>query len=225
VTWQAPRTVLPYNSMKPTASTATPILFEPPAALTEGRHEIWLAAGGPDGWGGCHVWVSLDDQSYDTVGQIIRGSTVGALEAPLPVIDGALHVDVTATRGIIHPGSEANADLLLTLCWVGGELVAHTDATLVGPGRYRMGGALRRGVLGTHAIEHPIGTPFARLGQATFRRPYPAHWVGATIHVKLPAFNEFQLLPQGLDEVPAHSLLLTGISADRPARELEPRKA
>jgi hypothetical protein len=211
---QPPRTVLPYNTMTPTAATATPILFEPPSALTAGRHEVWLAAGGPDGCGGCHVWASLNDQSYDLVGHIIRGSTIGALNAPLSTAAGsALHVDVSFTRGVIHPGSEADADLLVTLCWVGGELIAHTDATLVGPGRYRMGGALRRGALGTPVTEHPIRTPFARLGPATFRMPYPAHWVGATVYVKLPAFNEFELLPQGLDEVPAHSLLLTGVSA------------
>jgi hypothetical protein len=214
VTWQSPRTVLPYNMMAPTAPTAMPVLFEPPAALTDGRREIWLAAGGPEGWGGCYVWASLDDQTYDVVGTILRGSTIGALEVPLPAEEGSmLHVDVTSTRGIIHPGSEANADLLLTLCWVGDELIAHTDAALVGQGRYRMGGALRRGVLGTPRTEHPTGTLFARLGQSTFKSPYPAHWVGATVYVKLPAFNEFGLLPQGLDEVPAHSLLLTGVSA------------
>lgn len=212
--FQAPRTVLPYNMMSPTAATVTPVLFEPPAALTGGHHEVWLAAGGPDGWGGCYVWASLDDQSYDFVGQILRGSTIGALVDTLPAEDGSvLHVDVASTRGVIHPGSEADADLLVTLCWVGGELIAHSDATLVGPGRYRIAGTLRRGALGTPVTEHPIGTPFARLGLATFRMPYPAHWVGATVHVKLPAFNEFALLPQGLDEVPAHSLLLTGVSA------------
>src|ERR1700731_2871281 len=118
--WQTPRTVLPYNTMAPTASTAAPVLFEPPAALTEGHHEVWLAAGGPDGWGGCYVWSSLDDQSYDLVDKIIRGSTIGALETALSTENGSvLHVDVSSTRGVIHPGSEAHADLLVTLCWVG----------------------------------------------------------------------------------------------------------
>lgn len=217
MTIQALRKAPLYNPMSPAAFTAPPVLFEPPAALTDGRHEVWVLVGGADGWGGCHVWGSIDNASYDHVGTILRGSVVGVLISPLPATDdpddtSVLHVDVGATRGTIHPGSDQYADLFVTLCRVGEELIAHTAAVLVGPHEYRMGRRLRRGAFGTPIADHPVGTQFAKISQSVFRIPYPGHWARATLYAKFPSFNEFGLQQQGLDEVPAYSVTLTGVS-------------
>lgn len=211
---QATRSALMYNTFEPAMHTAPPVMFEPPGALTDKRHEVWIVAGGPTGWGGCHVWGSVDDATYDVFDVLLRSASVGALTQPLPADKKApLHVDVAATHGVIHPGSHKHCDMLVTLCWVGGELVSHTEATLVGPHHYRLHGRVDRGCLGTKMQDHPVGTSFAKIDQSVFRFPYPAHWVGETLYAKFPSFNQFGLMLQDLATVPAYTVLLTGDSA------------
>ena len=208
----------PFNRMAQATPTSPPVMFEPPRDLTDGHHEVWIAAGGTDGWGGCEVWASLNNESYDKIGLISPGSIVGELSSPLPAgpdphIDATFQVYVGRSRGQIHPGADSDADQFMTLCWVGGEFLAHTAATLIALHQYRMDKRFRRGVFSTSIKDHPVGTPFVRLNQGIFRAPYPAHLVGATIHVKLPSFNEHQQMLQTLDEVPSYSMTITGMSA------------
>ena len=64
--------------------TNPPIIFEPPAALSGGAYEVWMiASGGPD-WGGCQVWISIDNATYALAGTIYRGARQGTLAASLP---------------------------------------------------------------------------------------------------------------------------------------------
>jgi len=210
---------LPYDRLAPASPTAPPVLFEPPGALTGNRHEVWIAAAGSSGWGGAEVWVSLNDRSYDRLGTIWRGCVVGTLASPLPAAaedpdtTSSFHVDVTPSNGVLHPGHPDDADLYTTLCWVSDELISYSRSTLVGPRLYCLDGHLRRGAFGTPVKHHDAGLPFARLNAAVFRHQYPAHLVGQTIYVKLPAMNEHYQWLQGLDEVEPASLLLTGASA------------
>jgi hypothetical protein len=213
-----PTTKLPYDRLAPTSPTAPPVLIEPPGALTGGRHEVWIAAAGPTGWGGAEVWASLNDQSYEKIGMIGRGCVIGQLATALPAAGdpdtvSSANIDVAASNGVLYPGAPSDADLYTTICWTDGELFSYSAATLVGPHLYQLHTRLRRGVFGSIVKHHPAGAPFARLNGAVFRHQYPAHFIGQTIYVKLPACNEHYQWQQGLDVVSAYSLVLTGASA------------
>jgi hypothetical protein len=48
--------------------TNAPIIFEPPAGLTNGAVEVWIIASGGSQWGGCQVWISTDGNTYALAG-------------------------------------------------------------------------------------------------------------------------------------------------------------
>jgi hypothetical protein len=176
---------------------------------------LWIVAGGGEHWGGCEIWGSINNDSYDKVGIISPGAVIGSLATGLssgtdPDTSSSFIVDLAISQGTLSPGAKSDADKLVTLCWVGGELVAYSAARLAAPYLYALDGYLRRGCLGTAIAEHPAGTRFARLNQAVFRFEYPAYLKGATVHVKLPAFNKFNQMLEGLDRVQSYNLTLTG---------------
>ena len=77
-----------------------PVLFEPPAALTGGDLELWVATSGGTNWGGANVWTSEDGSSYSRIGTVTVPSRHGLLSAdlaegsPLDVVNG-LSVDLS----------------------------------------------------------------------------------------------------------------------------------
>jgi hypothetical protein len=193
--------------------TCPPAIFEPPSELSGGRNEIWIAAGGGTHWGGCEVWGSINDESYDKLGIINTRAAIGSLLSPFavgqdPDTTNRCAVDMAISQGKLHPGSRSDADKFVTLCLVGDEFVAYTNARLTSPFVYTLDGYIRRGVFGTAAADHSAGTSFVRLNQAIFRFEIPPHLKGSTIHVKLPAFNEFNGMLQSLDQVQSHSMTL-----------------
>ncbi|MGD9614241.1 MAG: hypothetical protein AB7H90_11390 [Alphaproteobacteria bacterium] len=200
--------------------TNPPIIFEPPIALSGGAYEVWLiASGGPD-WGGCQVWLSIDNATYALAGTIYRGARQGTLTADLPShpdpdVTSTLSVDLTQSQGQLLSGTQADADNFVTLCYVDGELISYRTATLTAAHGYDLT-YLRRGVYGTAINAHAIGSSFARFGPSDpslFRYRYPGNFVGQTIHVKLPAFNIFGQALQDLSELAADTYTLTGAGA------------
>jgi hypothetical protein len=200
--------------------TNPPIIFEPPTALSGGAYEVWLiASGGPD-WGGCQVWISLDNATYALAGTIYRGARQGTLTADLPSHPdpddtSTLSVDLTQSQGQLLSGTQADADNLVTLCYVDGELISYRTATLTAAHEYDLT-YLRRGVYGTAINAHSSGSNFARFGPSDpslFRYRYPGNFVSQTIHVKLPAFNMFGQALQDLSELAADTYTLTGAGA------------
>jgi hypothetical protein len=200
--------------------TNPPIIFEPPTALSGGAYEVWLiASGGPD-WGGCQVWISLDNTTYALAGTIYRGARQGTLTADLPNhLDpdniSMLSVDLTQSQGQLLSGTQADADNLVTLCYVDGELISYRTATLTAAHEYDLT-YLRRGVYGTAINAHSNGSNFARFGPSDpslFRYRYPGNFVSQTIHVKLPAFNMFGQALQDLSGLAADTYTLTGAGA------------
>ena len=168
--------------------TNPPIIFEPPAALSGGAREVWLiASGGPD-WGGCQVWISLDNATYALAGTIYRGARQGTLTVNLPSHPDSddtstLSVDLTQSKGQLLSGTQADADNLLTLCYVDGELISYQNATLIAAYRYDLT-YLRRGVYGTAINAHPTDSNFARFGPSDpslFQYRYPGNFVGQTL--------------------------------------------
>jgi hypothetical protein len=200
--------------------TNPPIIFEPPAALSGGAHEVWLIASGGSGWGGCQVWISLDNATYALAGTIYRGARQGTLTATLPSHPdpddtNTLSVDLLQSQGQLLSGTQADADNFVTLCYVSGELISYQAAVLTASHAYNLT-YLRRGVYGTAINTHATGDKFARFGPSDpslFRHRYSANFVGQTIYVKLPAFNIFGQALQDLSGLAADMYTLTGAGA------------
>src|SRR5215470_7783811 len=146
-----------------------PLIFEPPTALLSGGLEIWVALSGGPNWGGAQVWISSDGNSYAYAGTIPGPATQGVLTTTLanyagtePDTTNTLSVDLTESRGELLSVSAGDAANLVTLCYVGGELLAYQTATLTAAGKYGLTN-LYRGAYGTAIVDHPSGTKFARL--------------------------------------------------------------
>jgi hypothetical protein len=121
-----------------------PVILEPPANLaSNGGAEVWIAASGGAGgeadpyWGGCQVWLSLDDISYEQIGTIEAPARQGVLTAPLAAFAGTnpddadtLSVNLNESGGQLTSATTGDAAAGRTLCWVDGELLNFATATL-----------------------------------------------------------------------------------------------
>jgi hypothetical protein len=136
-----------------------PIIFEPPAALVTGGLEIWVALSGGSNWGGAQVWISSDGNSYALAGAVPSPATQGTLIAdlpshPSPDTTDILSVDLTESNGRLVSVSAADAANLVTLCYVGGELLSYQTATLTGPNGYDLT-TVYRGAYATMICDGP----------------------------------------------------------------------
>ncbi|HVH78886.1 MAG TPA: hypothetical protein VM782_05825 [Stellaceae bacterium] len=207
----------PLDPFADPGNTNTPIVFEPPAALTGGTNEVWLIASGGADWGGCQVWISTDGSHYGLAGTIYRGARQGVLTATLPAASDpdtadTLAVDLTRSQGQLLSGTQADADSYVTLCYCDGELLSYETATLTATYKYSLT-YLRRGAYGTAIGAHAAGAAFARFGPndpSLFRYAYPASFIGQTVSIKLPGFNIFGQALQDLSAVSAYSYTLNG---------------
>ncbi len=208
------------DSLTDPGNTNSPIIFEPPAVLSGGVCEVWLIASGGSDWGGCQVWISIDNATYALAGTIYRGARQGRLTASLPNHPdpddtSTLSIDLTQSQGQLLSGTQADADNLVTLCYVDGELVSYRTATLTAAYEYDLT-YLRRGVYGTAINAHSANSKFARFGPSDpslFRYRYSRNFVGQTIYVKLPAFNIFGQALQDLSGLAPEIYTLTGAGA------------
>lgn len=184
------------------AAIAGPIIFNPPAALTQNSKETWAACAGGAFWGGADVWVSLDGGSnYQLVGSTAQGpARFGALTATFgsgadPDTTDTCSVDLSASAssqggGDLTSAADAVADGAGTLCLVDGtELISFSTATLTDPNRYDLTAYIRRGQLGTPIASHAAQAPFVRLDDAIFDFPFLAPNVGQVVYAKFQSFN------------------------------------
>ena len=195
-------------------SAYAPVMFEAPLQITGNDPQIWLATAGGADWGGCSVWVSLDGDSYRKVGQMAGKSRYGTTTSSInagPAIDSAqtLAVDISAAGGQLLGGTHADAEAMVTACYVGGEYISYADATLTGPGTYQLG-YLVRGGYGSLNEAHPAGSQFVRLTDPLFKYSFPRDWLGKTIRVKLTSYNVFGGAEQSLADVPAYAYTIVG---------------
>ncbi len=201
--------------------TKTPVVFEAPVYLTATGYELWVAACGEvinpiSGkvvdmpWGGCQVWASQDNQTYQMLGIITNPARMGTLTANFPVgLDpdtvNTLAVNLSTSGGSLASGTQANADNADTLCYVDGEFVSFSDVTLTAANQYDLTTYLRRGQYRTSIAAHLAGTNFVRVDDALFKFPYTPDRIGSTIYLKFPSFNVFGGGAQSLADVPAFS--------------------
>src|SRR5690348_1499688 len=175
-------------------NAVAPIVFEAPVQIAQSGLEVWLATAGGANWGGCDVYVSSDGSTYKLAGRKNGPSRMGVLTASFPAgsdpdTADTLAVDLSESNGALLSGTQQDADLAHTLCWVDGEFVSYETATLTGANRYSLGTYIRRGLYGSAIAAHAAGAGFARLDDAVFALPYDKSQIGATVHIKLVSFN------------------------------------
>lgn len=203
-----------------------PIFFEPPDELA-GDLELWIALSGPaPSWGGCDVWISGDNASYQSLGRFIGAARMGTLRAPLsavpvasagPTIDGTstLSVDIGESSGQLISGSQQDALTGNTLCYVDGELIAFETATLTGTGRYDLT-YLNRGLFGAPVAAHKAGAGFVRLDGHVFPLPFTQDRIGQTVYFKFVSFNPYQGGLQQLAQVQPYAYTFQGSALASP---------
>jgi hypothetical protein len=203
-------------------NTNTPIMFEAPAPLVTSAtgYELWLyASGGNKWWGGCHVWVSTDGESYRMVGKIEQPARQGIITNTLPVEStpdetNTLSVDLSLSRSTLTSVTKQDADDYVSLCWINGanngEFISYQNATLTGLYQYDLT-YLRRGVYGSNIMTHTADSQFVRCdSDIALKIPFNSNEVGNTYYVKFVSFNVFGTVEQELAEVEPYEVTLHG---------------
>jgi hypothetical protein len=207
-----------------------PIIFEPPSALVS-EPQVWMAVSGGSGgvadpnWGGCFVWLSLDNVSYSQIGQVNAPARMGTTTASLASFGGAnpdsthtLSVNLAESGGVLQSVSAADAAAGNSLCIVDNELVAFETATLTSAYDYNLT-TIYRGLYGSTIASHSSGASFARLDSTIFEYDLPAQYVGKTLYIKLQSFNVFGGGIEALSSCTAYTYTPTGTAYDHPVAE------
>ena len=184
-----------------------PVIFEPPLDLTGGKNQIWIAASGGINWGGCNVWVSLDNTTYEMIGTIYGSARYGELVTAINSSATSMQVQLN-TSSQIFGGTLQDAEVDATLCKVGDEYINYVDATLDGSGRYTLSGMLRGRF--NDASSHNAGEPFVRIDRAIFEYEFNSNLVGKEVYLKFTSFNGLEQKEETLDEVTAYSYTVNG---------------
>ena len=200
----------PYIDYNKTAPDTVPIIFQPPADLTSDGLELWIAAKGKAaGWGGCTVYVSDDNTNYRTVGQIAGSARCGKLTQPLSPIPNhpsGNQVFVTCNDQLLS-GTLQDAERKNTLCWIDGECMSYTTATLQASGAWLLSGLIR-GQCNTEVRLHAKDTDFVRLDNSVFKVPFAKDDISKKIYLKFCSYNIFGAGNQDLSEVKAYEYTL-----------------
>ena len=224
------------TNVPPATVVYLPIMFAPTTDMltaTGFATPQWIfgASGSIDGvldpnWGGCNIWVSLDNITYQKLGVFLGPSVIGSSTAPLPGYSGVnpdntdtLIVNLNESNGGLQSVSD-EAPGAFNLCVIqdvsGFELIAYTTATLVGPYTYALTG-LYRGLYGTTSRGFGSGSRFMFIGvsgdSATsnfFETNLYPQYVGKTFWVKPQSFNILGSAIQDLSSVTAFEYIATG---------------
>jgi hypothetical protein len=202
--------------------TNAPVIFDAPAELTSSGYELWMVASGGVNWGGCNVWVSLDNTTFKQVGTIHGAGRYGVLSAALnsnPTntdTSSTVSVNLGLSTGVLNSGSAADADNKNTLSViyesgsVTAEFISFSTATLTSANNYNLTTYFKRGLYGSPNVAHPINSPFVRIDDAVFKYAYDPSLVGKQIYVKLVPFNSYGNSNYGLADVTSTSVLIGG---------------
>lgn len=199
-----------------------PVVIEPPVERTRTGLELWIGVTGAPGqqWGGAHVWVSLDGDTYKQAGTATGPARIGHLTADLAAgSSGPLALQLVGLGGTLASGTAADAEALATLLYVAGdtpEYLTYQDVTLTGDNAYSLAG-LTRGRYGSADATHLSGAAVARVDDALVKgEPLDLDWIGRTVYIKLQSFNVFGGGTQDLADLTAHAYTITGAMAALP---------
>jgi hypothetical protein len=211
--YEIPQGYVPNRHNDP-GNVSSPLIFEPPAELSESR-ELWCAvAGGPD-WGGCDVYASTDGNSFKKLGKIEGAARYGTVRSAFasgtdPDTTHTLQVDMGISRAELSGGTRADADQENTLCYVDGEFISYQSCAIVSNYQYNLGTYIRRGLHGSIPGSHVAGSWFARIDENLAKIPYPKKIIGNTIWLKFVSFNLFGKEKQDLASVYAYQFTVGG---------------
>ena len=192
----------PYINMNDTACDTVPVMFQPPADMTRDGLELWIAAKGKENnWGGCSVYLSDDNEHYIHAGDINNSSRLGEVKSY-----GEDKIKVTC-NGQLLSGKPEDAERGNTICWIGGECLSYTTATLQSDGTYLLEG-LVRGQYNTVKAKHSAGEPFVRLDNYLLKLPFAKNDIGKKIYLKFVSKNIFGAGEQDLADVKTYEYKL-----------------
>jgi len=166
-----------------------------------GGNQIFVGVNAPSGWGGCSVWVSDNDQTYQRIGNISQQARMGRTKYGFA--QNGNFCNVVINQGVLKSGTHIDAERGNTLCWVNGEALSYENVEVHPNNWYTLQG-LVRGQYGTNAINHNADERFVRVDEALFRYPYRKEDIGKTIYLKFTSMNLFGSNEQGLDEVQSY---------------------
>ena len=166
-----------------------------------GGNQIFVGVNAPSGWGGCSVWVSDNDQTYQRIGNISQQARIGRTKYGFA--QNGNFCNVVINQGVLKSGTHIDAERGNTLCWVNGEALSYENVE-VHPNNWFTLQGLVRGQYGTNAINHNADERFVRVDEALFRYPYRKEDIGKTIYLKFTSMNLFGSNEQGLDEVQSY---------------------
>lgn len=192
----------PYINMNDTACDTVPVMFQPPADMTKDGLELWIAAKGKEkNWGGCSVYVSDDNEHYIHAGDINNSSRLGKVKAY-----SEDKIKVTC-NGQLLSGKPEDAERGNTMCWIAGECLSYTTATLQNDGTYLLEG-LVRGQYNTVKAKHTTGESFVRLDNYLLKLPFAKNDIGKKVYLKFVSKNIFGAGEQDLADVKAYEYRL-----------------
>ncbi|HEX3747585.1 MAG TPA: phage tail protein [Bryobacteraceae bacterium] len=206
-----------------------PVMFEPPAELTEDL-EVWLGVSGGTFWGGCEIWISTDNDSYQFAGKTTGPTRQGYVDAALPAVTLAssgltidqantLSADISLSGGQLLNASQADAQNLATLCYLGSgntyELLSYQNAALLTKNFYALS-YLIRGAYDSPILAHQAGEQFARIDSSVFKYPYTQDRIGTTLYIKFLSFNIYGGGQELLEDVEPYSFTLQGLALSSP---------
>ena len=166
-----------------------------------GGNQIFVGVNAPSGWGGCSVWLSDNDQTYQRIGNISQQARMGRTKYGFA--QNGNFCNVVINQGVLKSGTHIDAERGNTLCWVNGEALSYENVE-VHPNNWFTLQGLVRGQYGTNAINHSADERFVRVDEALFRYPYRKEDIGKTIYLKFTSMNLFGSNEQGLDEVQSY---------------------
>ena len=170
-----------------------------------GGNQIFVGVNAPNGWGGCSVWISDNDQSYQRIGNISQQARMGRTKYGFA--QNGDFCNVVINQGVLKGGTHIDAERGNTLCWVNGEALSYENVE-VHPNNWFTLQGLVRGQYGTSAINHNADERFVRVDEALFRYPYRKEDIGKTIYLKFTSMNLFGTNEQGLDEVQSYQYMI-----------------
>ena len=170
-----------------------------------GGNQIFVGVNAPSGWGGCSVWLSDNDQTYQRIGNISQQARMGRTKYGFA--QNGNFCNITINQGVLKSGTHIDAERGNTLCWVNGEALSYENVE-VHPNNWFTLQGLVRGQYGTNAINHNADERFVRVDEALFRYPYRKEDIGKTIYLKFTSMNLFGSNEQGLDEVQSYQYII-----------------
>jgi hypothetical protein len=195
--------------------TSEVVLFEATGRLTGYQgNQLWIGATGTgQNYGSTNVWVSQDNVNYVQVATLDTPSVIGELASTFPSgsdpdTTNSLVVQLVENSAPLASGTTAAADSDSMLCYVNGEVISYSAASVTGQNTYTLSSYIRRGQLGTTIGSHAAGSLFMRLDGSIFKYTYDPLWQGKTIYLKFQAVNNFGNNPQPLSNLSAVSFTL-----------------